>query len=130
MNANLQANRLMIVDDALIMRKRIAEIAASAGWEVVAEARDGEEAIEMYRREKPDLVTLDIVMPKLDGVSALKSIMHLDPDACVVMVSAVNQKPKLVECIEVGAMDFIIKPFEKSALHAFFEKTLDAQRHA
>jgi two-component system chemotaxis response regulator CheY len=114
----------MIVDDALIIRKRIKEIAEEAGWQVAAEAKDGEEAVALYRRERPDLVTLDIVMPKLDGVAALKRMIQDDPLARVVMVSAVNQKEKLAECIQAGAIDFIVKPFEKAGLRRFFEKYL------
>ena len=123
----MPGKRVLIVDDALIMRKRIREIAEEAGWHVAGEAQDGEEAVALYQREKPDLVTLDIVMPKLDGVSALKQIMHDDPQACVVMVSAVNQKGKLAECIQAGAIDFIVKPFEKTSLRSFFEKYLTAE---
>ena len=123
----MAAKRVLIVDDALIMRKRIREIAEEAGWQVAGEAKDGEEAVALYQQEKPDLVTLDIVMPKLDGVSALKQLMQHDPQARVVMVSAVNQKEKLAECIQAGAIDFIVKPFEKATLRSFFEKYLAAE---
>ena len=120
----MTAKRVLIVDDALMMRKRIGEIAQKAGWEIAGEAADGQEAVAMYESKKPDLVTLDIVMPKMDGVTALKQVMQHDPGACVVMVSAVNQKEKLAECIQAGARDFIVKPFEKAALLRFFEKHL------
>ncbi len=123
----MRAKRVLIVDDALIMRKRIREIAEEAGWQVAGEAKDGEEAILLYQREKPDLVTLDIVMPNLDGVSALKKMIESDPSARVVMVSAVNQKDKLAECVRAGAIDFIVKPFEKSSLRRFFDKYLAAE---
>ena len=116
----------MIVDDALIIRKRIKEIAQEAGWLVAGEAADGEEAVTLYQQVKPDLVTLDIVMPNMDGVLALKQIIQTDPQARVVMVSAVNQKEKLAECIRAGAIDFIVKPFEKASLRRFFEKYLTA----
>lgn len=118
------AKRVLIVDDALIMRERIKEIALKAGWQIAGEARDGAEAVEMYRREKPNLVTLDIVMPKLDGVAALKQMIQLDAQAQVVMISAVNQKEKLAECIRGGATDFIVKPFDKAVLLGFFQKQL------
>lgn len=118
------AKRLLIVDDALVMRQRIREIAVEAGWEVAGEAKDGWEAVELYQREKPDLVTLDIVMPRMDGVSALKELMRGDPEARVVMVSAVNQREKLAECVQAGAVDFIVKPFERARLRSFFEKQL------
>jgi two-component system chemotaxis response regulator CheY len=118
------AKRVLIVDDALIMRKKIKDIALEAGWEVAGEAKDGEEAVTLFQQEKPDLVTLDIVMPKMDGVTALKRMMSGDPTARVVMVSAVDQKGKLTECIETGAVDFIVKPFEAARLRSLFEKYL------
>ena len=122
--------RVLIVDDALFMRKRIRAIAEEVGWEIAAEAQDGEEAIELYLQEQPDLVTLDIVMPKLDGVAVLKQLMQHDPQARIVMVSAVNQKPKLAECIDSGAIDFIVKPFDKAELRQFFEKSLAAENQS
>ncbi len=118
------AKRLLIVDDALIMRKRIKDIAERAGWEVAGEATNGEEAVELYRKESPDLVTLDIVMPKMDGVTALTHVLAADPQAQVVMISAVDQKEKLSECIGTGAIDFIVKPFDSARLRRFFEKYL------
>ena len=121
------AKRVLIVDDALIIRKRIREIAEQSGWEVVGEAANGEDAVALYAEKKPDLVTLDIVMPKMDGVCALKRLMAADPKARVVMISAVDQKTKLTECIQTGAIDFIVKPFEKSKLRSFFDKYLAAE---
>jgi two-component system chemotaxis response regulator CheY len=120
------AKRVLIVDDALIMRRRIKEIAEEAGWEIAGEAKNGEEAIALFQRERPDLVTLDIVMPKMDGVTALKSMIAADPKARVVMISAVDQKEKLTECIHSGAIDFIVKPFDKPRLLSFFDKYLAA----
>jgi len=115
-------NRLMIVDDALIMRLKIREIAVNAGWDVVAEAQNGEDAVRLFEEHHPDLVTLDMVMPGMDGLAALKAIRAKDPNATVVMVSAVNQKQKLKECIESGAVDFVVKPFDPAHLQAFFER--------
>ncbi len=120
----MNAKRILIVDDALIMRKRIRDIAEEAGWIVAGEAQNGEEALALYQQEKPDLVTLDIVMPKMDGVMALRQLIAADPKARVVMVSAVDQKAKLTECIQTGALDFIVKPFEKIRLQNLFEKYL------
>ena len=120
----MAAKRVLIVDDALIMRKRIKQIAEEANWEVAGEAKDGEEAVALYQQVKPDLVTMDIVMAKMDGVTALKQIVQDDPQARVVMVSAVNQKEKLAECIQAGAIDFVVKPFDKASLRNFFEKYL------
>ncbi len=116
------ANRVLIVDDALIMRERIGSIAEESGWSVVGKAANGMEAIGLFEQQSPDLVTLDIVMPILDGVATLRQLMCHHPTARVVMVSAVDQREKLKECIELGAVDFIVKPFPKSRLQSFFEK--------
>ncbi len=116
------SNRLLIVDDAMIMRLRIREIATQSGWEVVGEAASGEQAIEMFRSLKPDLVTMDIVMPQMDGVEALRVIREEEPNARVCMVSALNQREKLSDCIRLGAIDFIVKPFDKVRLTSLFEK--------
>ena len=114
--------RLLIVDDALIMRKRIKEIAQKAGWEVAGEAADGAEALQMHQELRPDLTTMDIVMPKMDGVAALRAVRAHDATAQVVMVSAVDQREKLAECVRLGAIDFIVKPFDPANLLKFFEK--------
>lgn len=115
-------NRLMIVDDALIMRIKIREIALKAGWTIAAEGTNGVEAIRLFGEHHPDLVTLDMVMPEMDGLAALKAIRAQHPAANVVMVSAVNQKEKLRECIAAGAVDFIVKPFDPAQLQSFFER--------
>ena len=118
--------RVLIVDDALIMRARIKSIAKEAGWEVAGEAVNGAEGVERYSELKPDLVTMDIVMPEKDGVAALKEIIAGDPQARVVMVTAVNQRDKLNDCIQSGAIDFIVKPFDKEVLRSFFDKYNDS----
>ena len=115
-------NKLLIVDDAMIMRLRIREIAVQAGWVVVGEAANGNQAVELFRDLQPDLVTMDIVMPSMDGVEALRAIREEQPSARICMVSAVNQREKLAECIRLGAIDFIVKPFDKSQLLSLFEK--------
>ncbi|GAG39537.1 unnamed protein product [marine sediment metagenome] len=120
----MSTKSVLIVDDALIMRKRIRDIAQESGWAVAGEAQDGNEAVTLFRQTHPDLVTLDIVMPNLDGVAALKMILQEDPLAHVVMVTAVDQRAKLLECIQIGAIDFIVKPFEKDRLSSFFERQL------
>lgn len=112
--------RLLVVDDALIMRTMIKDIARKAGWEIAGEATTGVEAVARYRELAPDLVTLDIVMPEMDGVEALRTIRGADPQARIVMVSAVDQRAKLAECIQLGAHDFIVKPFDREALGRFF----------
>jgi two-component system chemotaxis response regulator CheY len=122
--------RLLIVDDALIMRMRIGTIARAAGWEVAGEATDGAEGVARYRELRPDLVTLDIVMPNLDGVAALRAIRAEFPAARVVMVTAVDQRAQLAECIESGALDFVVKPFDTERLSGMFAKYGLAIRHA
>jgi two-component system chemotaxis response regulator CheY len=114
--------RLLVVDDAKIMRMRISEIARRCGWEIVGEAGNGRELLERYRELQPDLVTLDIVMPEMDGVEALRALRTAEPAARVVMVSAVDQRAKLGECIALGAVDFVVKPFDATRLAAVFEK--------
>ena len=117
----------MIVDDALIMRMKIKQIAISSGWNIACEATNGLEAVELYKQHQPDLVTLDLVMPELDGLGALKQIMEFDSQAKIVMVSAVDQKEKLEACIMGGAMDFIVKPFDVDRLRGFFDKYLNLE---
>jgi two-component system chemotaxis response regulator CheY len=105
--------RLLVVDDALFMRKLICGVAAEAGWEVVGEAGNGLEALALYDRLRPDLVTMDLVMPEMGGLEALRRIRARDPDARVVVVTALDQKQTLMDSIREGAIDFIVKPFER-----------------
>ncbi|MBE0576481.1 MAG: response regulator [Desulfuromonadales bacterium] len=107
------ALRVMVVDDALFMRNMLKDIFVHAGFEVVAEADNGEVALGLYQETRPDLVTMDIVMPKKSGIEALQEIMASDPDACVVMVSALGQDSLVLEAVEAGAKDFIVKPFKQ-----------------
>ena len=107
------ALRVLVVDDALFMRNMLKDIFSRAGYEVVGEAENGEEALERYRELQPDLVTMDIVMPKLSGIEALQDIVREDPAACVVMVSALGQDSLVLEAVEYGAKDFIVKPFKE-----------------
>ncbi len=107
------ALRVMVVDDALFMRNMLKDIFVRAGYEVVAEAEDGEMALGLYQKTRPDLVTMDIVMPKKSGIDALRDIMAEDPDACVVMVSALGQDSLVLDAVESGAKDFIVKPFKE-----------------
>ena len=118
----MSKNRLMIVDDSLIMRMKIKEIATEIGWEVIAEAKNGAEAVKLYEEHRPELVTLDMVMPEMDGLTALQAIRAHNPEAQVVMVSAIDQKPKLTECIANGALDFIVKPFDDDRLRTLFQR--------
>lgn len=107
------ALRVMIVDDALFMRNMLKDICIRAGFEVVVEADNGETAVELYREHRPGLVTMDIVMPRRSGIEALQDIMAEDPQARVVMVSALGQDSLVLEAVEAGARDFIVKPFKE-----------------
>ena len=104
--------RILITDDAAFMRMQLKNIFESLGHEVVGEAENGQVAIDLYDQLKPDLVTLDITMPVLDGLGSLEKIMELDNSAKVIMVTAAGQKSKMVEAIKLGASEFIQKPFE------------------
>jgi two-component system chemotaxis response regulator CheY len=114
--------RLLVVDDALFMRKLICDVAAEAGWQVVGEAGDGEQAISLYEQTRPDLVTMDLVMPVLGGLDALRRIREIDPSAQVVVVTALDQKQALLDSIRDGAIDFIVKPFERARVCGLLRK--------
>jgi two-component system chemotaxis response regulator CheY len=125
--------RVLVVDDALIMRKLIRDVAVSAGWEVAGEAVNGAEAVALYQTLRPDLVTLDLVMPVMGGNEALRRIRVVDPNARVVIVTALDQKQTLMETISDGAMDFIVKPFDKERITALLTKIrtqLEASAHS
>ena len=103
---------ILIVDDSTIYRGSMREILESAGHAVVGEARDGEEAIEKYKELRPDITTLDITMPVMNGIDALKEIMKIDPDATVIMVSSTAQQNTIAEALICGAYDFFPKPLD------------------
>lgn len=106
------ANRVLIVDDAAFMRMMLRDILVRGGYEVVGEAENGRRAVELYQELKPDLVTMDITMPEVDGIAALKQIRTSDPDAVVIMCSAMGQQALVIDAIQAGAKDFIVKPFQ------------------
>jgi len=119
------SQQVLIVDDSMLMRRMVADILSDDGWEVVAEAADGQEAIEKYEQFMPDAVTLDIVMPGTDGMYALEQILRSDPDAKVVVVSALNQTKLVSEAIRKGAQDFIAKPFLPEQLQQTMRSCLE-----
>ncbi len=108
--------RILVVDDALMMRNMIRKMAESAGHVVVAEAVNGEQAVELYQKYLPDLVTMDIIMPGTDGIEALSCIMSYDKNAKVIMVSALGQQHKVIEALEQGAKSYILKPITTEKL--------------
>lgn len=114
--------RLLVVDDALFMRKLIGGVAAEAGWEVVGEAGDGAEGVSLYEKLRPDLVTMDLVMPVMGGIEALRAIRAFDPEARVVVVTAVDQKQAVADAIQGGALDFIVKPFDRGRMVGLLRK--------
>ena len=114
--------RLLVVDDALFMRRLIGGVAAEAGWEVVGEAGDGAEGVSLYDKLRPDLVTMDLVMPNMGGIEALQKIRELDPAARVVVITAVDQKQSVMDAIRLGAIDFIVKPFDRDRVASLLRK--------
>ena len=105
-------SKILVVDDAAFMRMMIKDILNKLGYTDVEEAEDGLVAVEKFKLLNPDLVMLDVTMPRLDGISALREIKTLNPDAKVVMCSAMGQETMVVEAIKLGALDFIVKPFK------------------
>ncbi len=118
------SKRVLIVDDAVFMRNMIRDIFTSGGFEVVGEAANGLEAIERYRELLPDLVTMDIVMPFKSGIEATRDIIGSNGDAVIVMCSALGQESLVMEAIEAGATDFIVKPFKEDEVLAVVRKVL------
>jgi len=123
--SNRSGCRVLIVDDASFMRTVLKDIVKSNGLaSEVIEARDGVEGVRNYQKYKPDLVTMDINMPKADGIQALRAIMKLDPGAKVVMVSSVEQKEIVQDAIRLGARDYVVKPFDRSSVPLVLNKVL------
>ncbi len=120
------AARVLIVDDAAFMRHLIKGIITSLGHEVVGEAGDGVEACKMYSELHPDMVTLDLVMPNKGGLDALKDIREGDPHARVLIVSALDQRQPLMDALRLGAVDYIVKPFEKDRVEQAVKRALPA----
>ena len=119
--------RVLVADDASFMRQMIREIVEAEGHQVVAEASDGIEAIEQFKKHHPDVVTMDIVMPRRSGIDAVKGIIEADPTACVVMCSALGQETLVQEALQAGARDFIVKPFKPDAVTATLRKVLEKE---
>ena len=117
--------RVLLADDALFMREMIREIIEPDGFEVVGEASDGVEAVEEFRKLQPDIVTMDIVMPRLSGIDAVAQIIELDPSAHVVMCSALGQESLVMEALRSGACDFIVKPFKPEDVLGTLLKVLE-----
>jgi two-component system chemotaxis response regulator CheY len=117
--------RVLVADDAAFMRQMIREILEAEGLEVVGEAVDGVEAVDAFEKMHPDLVTMDIVMPRCSGIDAVKGIRKLDPTARIVMCSALGQETLVMEALQAGASDFIVKPFKPDSVIATLKKVLE-----
>lgn len=116
--------KVLIVDDAVFMRMKLKDILEKNGYEVVGEAQNGQEAFEKYQASTPDLVTMDIAMPELDGLEALKLIRNFDGNAKVIMCSAMGQQGMVMDAIRAGAVDFIVKPFDTDRVIKAVDKAL------
>ncbi|MFY7921934.1 MAG: response regulator [Gemmatimonas sp.] len=117
---------VLICDDAIFMRTLVGDILTQAGFEVVGEAETGMQAVEKYRHLRPDLVTMDIVMPDMGGIDAVREITKHDPQARVLMCSAMGQQALVVEAIQAGAKDFVVKPFQPSRVLEAVNRVLAA----
>ncbi|MDW7674615.1 MAG: response regulator [Bacillota bacterium] len=117
------SKRILVVDDAAFMRMMIKDILSKNGFEIVGEAENGQVAVDKYGDLLPDLVTMDITMPEMDGITAVKTIKKSHPDAKIVMCSAMGQQAMVIDAIQAGAKDFIVKPFQP-------DRVLEAVRKA
>lgn len=116
------AKRVLIVDDAAFMRMMIKDILSKNGYEIAGEAENGQKAVELYKELKPDLVTMDITMPEKDGITAVKEIKQMDASARIIMCSAMGLQMMVMEAIQAGARDFIVKPFQQERVIQALEK--------
>jgi len=121
------ARTVLIVDDVEFVRKTLSELLVQNHYQVVAEATNGLEAVELYARHRPDLVTMDIVMPKLSGIEATRRIIKSDKDAKIVMLSAMGQESLVMEAINAGAMDYLMKPFSRHEVIRTLEHILSGR---
>ena len=116
--------RVLVVDDAAFMRKVVSDALNGGGHEVIGEASNGVEAVARYQELQPELMTLDITMPEMDGLTALKEIIAIDPSARIIMCSALGQESKVLEAIKAGAKDFVVKPFQPSRVLEAVQRVL------
>ncbi|MBD5452134.1 MAG: response regulator [Lachnospiraceae bacterium] len=118
------AKNILIVDDAAFMRMMIKDILTKNGYNVAGEAENGKQAVDKYNEIKPDLVLMDITMPEMDGIQALKAIKGADPNATIIMCSAMGQQAMVIEAIQSGAKDFIVKPFQADRVLEALKKVI------
>jgi two-component system, chemotaxis family, chemotaxis protein CheY len=115
---------VLICDDAIFMRRMLRDVLKGAGFEVVGEAQTGAEAVDRYRELKPDLVTMDIIMPDMGGIDAVRAIVQEHPEAKILMCSAMGQQALVIEAIQAGARDFVVKPFQPSRVLEAVQRVL------
>lgn len=120
------AKKVLIVDDASFMRKLLGDIISKSGFEIVGEGGNGQEGFDLYKQLKPDIVTLDITMPDVTGLECVKMIRKFDPNANIVMCSAMGQQAMVIEAIQAGAKDFIVKPFQATRVIEALTKVANA----
>ena len=118
------AKRVLITDDALFMRVTLKNILTKGGYEIVGEAANGLESVNLYQQHKPDLVTMDITMPEMDGITAVREIRKIDPNANVIMCTAMGQKSMVMEAVAAGAKDFLVKPFQPDKVLEAIQKII------
>ena len=118
------SHTVLVCDDAIFMRTMISDILSQAGYEIVGEAETGVQAVQKFKELKPDLVTMDIVMPDMGGIDAVREIVSQDPDARILMCSAMGQQALVVEAIQAGAKDFVVKPFQPSRVLEAVQRVL------
>lgn len=118
--------KILVVDDAAFMRLMLKNILSRHGYEIVGEAENGQDAVEKYKALSPDLVTMDITMPVMEGVEAVRLIKQHDPNAKIIMCSAMGQQTMVVQSLQAGARDFIVKPFQEERVLESIRKTIGA----
>lgn len=118
------AKKVLIVDDAAFMRMMIKDILSKNGYEIAGEAENGQVAVEKFHEINPDLVTMDITMPEMDGIAAVKAILSMEPSARIIMCSAMGQQAMVIDAIQAGAKDFIVKPFQPERVLEAVSKAL------
>ncbi|MGM0652285.1 MAG: response regulator [Bacillota bacterium] len=114
--------KVVIIDDTMFMRMTLKNILQQFGIEIAGEGSNGLEAVTLYKRLKPDLITMDITMPKKDGLEAVKEIIEYDQEAVIIMVSAMGQKERVIDAVSAGAKDFIVKPFKRERIAEALER--------
>lgn len=117
--------KLLIVDDSSVIRRRIERTLAHNDIAGVITARNGEEAIEVFNRERPELVTMDLTMPELDGVECIRRLVEIEPDVTILVISALKDKPTAIKAMKNGAVGFLCKPFDEESLNGALARLID-----